>query len=291
MKIIVTIPAYNEAKIIGSVISDIHKVMKKNKYNYKILVVDDGSKDKTAEIAQKNGALVIRHNRNLGLAETFKTEMRECLAFNPDVIVHTDADGQYPVEYIPKLIEKIEQGYDLVLGSRFGKGKYKGSLMKKIGNKSFARVFSSLLRIRIYDTTTGFRAFTAEVAQLPFINSFTYTQEQLIRAGKAKMKITEVPVITNKTRRSKLFKNPFDYAVRSWINIFRIYRDFAPLKFFGGIGLSFILIGFIFGLYLVYNWVVFGNIGHLPLTILTMLLILAGIQVILFGFLADMYRK
>jgi len=292
MKVVVTIPAYNEEKTVGSIIREIKEVMDKTSYNYQILVLDDGSKDKTVEAAKKNGAFVVSNKRNLGLAETFKREMKECLKLKADIIVHTDADGQYPSYYIPEMIEKVEHGYDLVLGSRFGKGSYGGSsIMKKLGNRAFARVFSNLLKTKITDTTTGFRAFSKEVAELPLINTFTYTQEQLIRAGKSKMKIGEIPIKTNKTRPSKLFRNPFDYAVKAWINIFRIYRDFEPLKFFGRIGLLFILAGFLLGLFILYKIITVGSAGGIPRVILSMLLILVGIQIAFFGFLADMNRK
>ena len=292
MKAVITIPAYNEEKTIGLVIREIKEVMGKASYNYQILVLDDGSRDKTVEVARKNGAVVVSNKRNLGLAETFKNEMKECLKLKADIIVHTDADGQYPCFYIPEMIKKVEQGYDLVLGSRFGKGSYgNDSFMKKLGNRAFARVFSNLLKTKISDTTTGFRAFTREVAQLPLINTFTYTQEQLIRAGKSKMKISEIPIRTNKTRPSKLFRNPFDYAIKAWINIFRIYRDFEPLKFFGRIGLMFIIAGILIGLFILYRIITVGSAGGIPRVILSMLLILVGIQIAFFGFLADMNRK
>ena len=292
MKVVITIPAYNEEKTLGRVIREIKEVMDKTDYNYQILVLDDGSMDKTVEVAKKNKAVVISNKRNLGLAETFKNEMKECLKLKADIIVHTDADGQYPSFYIPEMIKKVEQGYDLVLGSRFGKGRYgNASFMKKLGNRAFARVFSKLLKTKLTDTTTGFRAFTKEVAELPLINTFTYTQEQLIRAGKAKMKVAEIPIKTNKTRPSKLFRNPFDYAIKAWINIFRIYRDFEPLKFFGRIGLLFVLAGFLLGLFVLYRIITVGNAGGIPRVILSMLLILVGVQITFFGFLADMNRK
>lgn len=289
--IVISIPAYNEELTISKLIDDIKKVMNENNYNYKILIVNDGSKDKTEEIAREKGALVFSHSRNKGLAETFKTEMQKCLELNADIIVHTDADNQYPSYYIPQLIKKIQEGYDLVLGSRFGQGKYSGSLMKKLGNIAFAKVFSSLLKTKIRDTTTGFRAFKKEVAELPMINNFTYTQEQLIRAGRSKMKITEIPITTNKTRESKLFKNSFDYAIKAWINILRIYRDFEPLKFFGSIGLAFILFGFLIGLRLIYFFISTGTVSHIPSQILTVLLIIVGVQIVLFGFFADSIKK
>ncbi|MBT4541078.1 glycosyltransferase [Candidatus Woesearchaeota archaeon] len=290
--IVITIPAYNEEKSIRRVLSGIKKAMQESKYkNYKILVLDDGSKDNTAKIAKIHGANVVSNGRNLGLALTFKREMEECIKLNADIIVHTDADGQYPARFIPDLIKNIENGSNLVLGSRFRKGKYSGSLMKRIGNIAFAKVFSGLLRTKITDTTTGFRAFTQDIAKFKLINTFTYTQEQLIRAGKAKMKIKEIPIKTYRTRPSRLFGNPFDYAIKAWINIFRIYRDFEPLYFFGRIGLIFIGLGFILGLYILYYLMVYGHVGGIPRVVLSMLLIMVGVQISLFGFLADMQNK
>ncbi len=291
MDVAITIPAYNEEKTLGRVIREIRNVMDSTKYKYKILVLDDGSIDNTSKVARKEGAIVVSNPRNLGLAETFKNEMKECLKLKADVIVHTDADGQYPAKFIPLMIKKIENGYDFVLGSRFGKGKYSGSIMKKLGNVAFAKVFSSLLRTKLTDTTTGFRAFTKEVAQIPLINNFTYTQEQLIRIGKAKMRIAEVPITTNKTRKSRLFKNSFDYAIKAWINIFRIYRDFEPLKFFGRIGGLFFGAGFLIGIYFLFLHFTGGIRGHLGLLFLMLICLSLGLQIVLFGFLADMDPK
>ena len=292
MKVVVSIPAYNEERTIGKVIDDIKTSLSQTNYDYDILVLNDGSRDKTAEIANSKGAIIISNPRNLGLAETFKREMQECLKLKADIIVHTDADNQYPAHYLPKLIKKIEEGHDLVLGSRFGTGKYSGSLLKSLGNKAFAKVFSGLLRTKLTDTTTGFRAFRKEVAELPLINSFTYTQEQLIRTGRAKMRIAEIAILANKTaRQSRLFKNPFDYAVKAWINILRIYRDFEPLKFFGWIGLSFMSVGFLLGIWILITLLQTGGVGGIPRVILSALFMITGIQIVLFGLLADMYQK
>ena len=119
MQIIISIPAFNEEKTLGNVIKEIKLEMLKTNYKYKILVLNDGSSDKTIEIAKQQGAIVYSNSRNKGLAVTFKEEMKYCLKEKADIIVHTDADGQYPAEFIPQLIKKIEEGYDLVLGSRF----------------------------------------------------------------------------------------------------------------------------------------------------------------------------
>jgi len=295
MNIIISIPAYNEEKTIGKVITDIKKVMNQTKYKYLVLVIDDGSKDKTAEIAKKNGAIVHSHSKNYGLAETFRTEIEKALKLGFDVFVHTDADGQYLAKDIPRLINEIKKGYDLVLGSRF-RGKIEDmSLLKRIGNKIFSKAISNIVRYDIKDCQTGFRAFTKEVAEkIKIISNHTYTQEQIIKTVLNKFKVKEIPIYFAKRKKgkSRLIKNPFEYAIKAWINILRIYRDYSPLKFFGCIGSFFSLVGFLIGLWLFSLFISKGTIGgHLPSAILSMLLILIGVQIIFFGFLADMKKS
>ena len=294
MKVVVTIPAYNEAKTIGKVISDIKEVMGKTKYSYKLLVVNDGSKDNTAEIAKNKGATIINHPTNYGLAETFKTEIEKSLAMEADVIVHIDADGQYSAKEIPLLIKEIESGCDLVLGSRF-KGKIEQmSQIKRWGNKAFSKVISNICRIKITDGQTGFRAFTKKVAgDIKIISTHTYTQEQIIKAAKHKFRIKEVPITFNRRigSKSRLMKGPIDYAIKAWLNILRIYRDYEPMKFFGSIGGFFIILGTLIGVWIVYNILKTGAAGGTPRVILSSLLLIAGIQIIVFGFLADMNKK
>ncbi len=293
MKIVVTIPAFNEENSIGIVVNRIKQVMGENDYNFEIVVVDDGSRDKTVDMAKRAGAIVYSHPRNYGLAETFKTEIKRCLELDADIIVHIDADGQYQAKEIPLLVKEVQKGYDLVLGSRFNGKIEKMSFIKRLGNKAFSKVVSRVSRMKISDSQTGFRAFTRDVARkVKIISNHTYTQEQIIRAVKQKFKIKEVPIFFAKREgKSKLISNPFEYAAKAWINIFRIYRDYEPLKFFGLLGLSVFSIGFIIGLYLVFLHFTSGIFGHFPLIMLDVLILSLGLQIIIFGFLADMYRR
>lgn len=295
MKVIVTIPAFNEEQTILKVIRDIKEVLEQNKYNYELLVINDGSTDNTVKVSEEAGAKVISHNRNMGLAQAFRTEVRECLKRKADIIVHTDADGQYQAKDIPILIKEVQNGADLVLGSRFKGGiEYMPSL-KKLGNKAFSKVISKITGYKISDCQTGFRAFTKEVAENVPITSFhTYTQEQIIRTLRLNYKIVEVPTFFARRGgggKSRLMKNPLEYAIKAWINLLRVYRDYEPLKFFGMIGSLFLSIGLLCGVYLLYNFIQTGIVGHLPLTILSVLFILLGIQIVIFGFLADMLKK
>lgn len=228
MKVIITIPAYNEEKTIRDVISKIKVVMDQTKYcySYLIIVVDDGSEDKTVEEATKAGACVFSHQENKGLAETFRTEMKICCELGAEIIVHTDADGQYKAEEIPLLIEQVENGYDLVLGSRF-KGTIENMpFTKKAGNRAFSIALSLLTRRKISDGQTGFRAFTRKVAEeIQIISDHTYTQEQIIRAAQNNYSIKEVPIHFAKRNdgKSRLMRSSLDYAFRAWKNILKIY--------------------------------------------------------------------
>jgi len=222
-KVVITIPAYNEEESIGAVINEIKNAMINTNYIYQIMVLDDGSVDRTKLITEENGVLFFSNGCNMGLAHTFKKEMEICMDLSADIIVHIDADGQYPPKYIPEMIESVLDGNDLVLGSRFGKGFYDGSISKKLGNMFFARFLCLLLGKNIQDTTTGFRAFTKEIAQLPINSKFTYTQEQLIRAIQCKKKVKEIPIIARKTRKSRLFSNIFEYFYRATITILKIF--------------------------------------------------------------------
>lgn len=294
MRLIITIPAYNEEKAIGGLIKEIKEVINKNKYDAKIIVVDDGSTDKTAIMAKKFGALVYSHPKNYGLAETFKTELEKCLELKADVIVHIDSDGQYVAEEIPLLINEIKKGADLVLGSRFGGVIEEMPITKKLGNRAFSFVVSNITGVKISDAQTGFRAFTRKIAQdVKIISDHTYTQEQIIRAIKDKFKVVEVPITFKKRLhgKSRLISNPFDYAIKAWINILRIYRDYEPLKFFGITGFFIFSFGFLIGLWLIYLFLSRGIVGRIPSILLAVLLMSLGFQLIVFGFLADMRKN
>src|SRR3989338_539069 len=293
MKVIVAIPAFNEEKSIKEVISRVTKVMDAGRYNYQVLVVDDGSKDKTAEIAKKAGAVVYSHPKNYGLAETFRTEIEKALQLGADAVVHIDADMQYRAEEIPKLLKEIKNGYGLVIGSRLKGTIEEMPAIKKLGNIAFSKAISNITKLKISDAQSGFRAFTRKVAEeVEITSNHTYTQEQIIRAVKKKFKIKDVPIYFAKREgKSRLISNPFEYAIKAWINIIRVYRDYEPLKFFGTIGGLIFGIGFLMGIYILYLYLTTGIVGHVPLVMLDVLTLSFGLQVIIFGFMADMLKK
>lgn len=291
-RIVITIPAFNEEKTIGKVIEDIKAVMNKTEYcdNYVILVVNDGSNDKTVEMAKEAGAVVYSHLKNFGLADTFRTEMRLCLNLGADIIVHTDADGQYLPSEIPFLISEVENGYDLVLGSRFLGEIEHMPRFKRFGNKAFSYVLSKLTKMTITDGQTGFRAFTREVAEkIPIVSKYTYTQEQIIRCVKEKYRVNEIPIYFAKRKdgNSRLMRGPLNYAFKAWRTIIRVYRGYYPMKFFGLIGGFMMFCSLPFGAYWLYKELTTGIQDYLWLIVIIASFIIIGIQTTLLGFVAD----
>lgn len=277
MKVIVCIPAFNEEQTIGEVIDGIKKVM--TDYSYEIIAINDGSTDNTKQVARMHGANVVSHRTKFGLAEAYRTGCREALERGADIVVTIDSDGQYSPEDVPDLLSPvIKNEADLVLGWR--KWKEYMPLSKRMGNWLFARVVSFLAKKKIRDPQTGFRAFTKEIAKFKIISDFSYTQETCIKAARAGFKILEVPIHFKKriSGKSRLFSNPLVYATRATIQIFRMLRDYSPIKFFGTVGAGLILAGILIG-------IIFGH------DLLALGCFLTGVSTLMFGFLADSLRE
>jgi len=222
--IVVTIPAHNEERTVGKVILGIRKALSNE--NHVIMIVADNCKDNTEAVAKQATAVVFSRDTKPGLAKAFRLEMRLAAKIKPEMIVHIDADGQYLASEIPKLVREVRNGYDLVLGSRLTGYIESMPFTKKFFNKLAARVFSVLLKQRIDDVTTGFRAFTPEIAKLPIRSNFTYTQEQLIRVCKLGYKIKNVPVsFLAREGESRLMKHSADYITRSLRELWKLNRE------------------------------------------------------------------
>ena len=278
-KIIITLPAYNEEKNIGIVVSKIKKVIP----TAQILVIDDGSKDYTAKIAKEAGATVVSFAANRGLVAAFKAAKKNALLMGADIILNMDADGQHRPEDIHLVLKPLlDNKADVVIGSRF-KGKIKKkSLIKYVGNIMFSKLISSLTRQRITDAQSGFRAYTREVAEhLEIKTGHTYTQQMLIQAAYHKFKIIEVPIIENVRRygTSKVVKNPFTFAYKAGNLLLSVLAIYHPIKFFGTSGFLLMLIGLIIGL-------IFSGRN-----VLSSLIIMIGFQFILFGVLFEIIKK
>jgi len=256
-----------------------------------ILVIDDGSRDRTAEVARQEGAdYILRFPNNRGLARAFRAGLDACLRLGADVIVNTDGDNQYSGEDIPALIRPILEGKaDMVVGDRDPASVRHFSRSKRLLQYYGSWVVRTLSGTSIPDTTSGFRALSREAAlRLNVISDFTYTIETIIQAGKKRLPVTHVPVKTNPTRDSKLFHSIWEYVKRSAATIVRIYALYEPLKVFSYVGGLLIILGLIPGIRFLYFYVQGTGGGHIQSLLLTVLLIIIGFQTVLIGLLADL---
>lgn len=221
MKVIVTMPAHNEEETIGSVIDSIREVLP----DAILMVMCDRCTDRTAEIAKNKGVIVNIASLPGGLARVFEQELVKALEQRPDVIIHTDSDGQYEPWYMPMMIASIQQGFSMVMANRLW-SKPKGMpVTKYVGNKLGSLAYSIALNRKIPDITTGFRAMTPYLAR-EFTNlkaEFTYTQETTWIAVKKGYAIKSIPTVfyARKSGKSRLMKGAIDYIRRSIVDFKR----------------------------------------------------------------------
>lgn len=294
MKLVVTIPSYNEEASLGSVIREIPEAIP-GVDQVEVLVVDDGSTDLTVDVAQQAGAdRVISHKRNMGLAKTFRDGLNEALSMGADIIVNIDADFQYNAGEIPKLIAPLLAGEaDIVIGDRQIDAldhMPRGNLW---GNKIATWVTRRTTGLPIRDAQTGFRAFSREAAlQMNLSGDYTYVQETLIQAANKDLTIVQVPVeFRKRTGESRLISSLSRYARSAGITIFRSFGAYHPFTVFSLLGIGILLLGFAVGSGVLVHYLRTGMVTpHFPSAVLTTVLILVGLQTLIFGLLADMLR-
>src|SRR5215213_1465937 len=228
MKLIIQIPCLNEEQTLPGTLADLPRVVE-GFDEVEWLVIDDGSRDQTVEVARTHGVdHIVRLTNNKGLASGFQAGLDASLKLGADVIVNTGAD-------IPKLVAPIVRGEaDLVVGDREVQTIEHFSPVKKSLQRLGSWVVRRASDTQVPDTTSGFRAYNREAAlQLVVVNKFTYTLETIIQAGKQFIAVDHVPVRTNsKTRESRLFKSMWSYVRRNAVSIFRIYARYEPLRVF-----------------------------------------------------------
>lgn len=307
MKLIVNIPAYNEEEKIAQTIERIRKSFtdafyKKGngaKITEKLIqVVDDGSDDKTAQIAQKNADIVISYKPNRRLAYSFKQAVESSLEQGADFMVNIDADGQFDPKDIPKLLTPILNGkVDMVVASRFGKHKAKNMpRIKNILNRLAAKMIGFFLNHEIDDLTCGFRAHNREtLLRLNLTNvHFTYTQETIIDAIGKNLKIKWIPVSVAyfADRESRIVKSVWQFVGNSGKIILKAIRDVRPLKFFGWPGIFLVSLGILgFIVFLGQYFQEFKISPFLNYIIFSSISIMFGVQLIIFALIADMIKS
>lgn len=290
MKLIVQIPCFNEEKTLPFTIQDIPRRIS-GISKVEILVVDDGSTDRTIEVAKRLGVdYVISNGMNKGLAKAFVAGIDACLKFGADIIVNTDGDNQYSGKDISKLVEPILKGKaDVVIGDRQTDLIEHFSYFKKKFQKFGSYIARRASNTDVLDAPSGFRCFSRDAAlRLNVLSEFSYTMETLISLGRQKLNIVSVPVHTNKILRgSRLYNGIFSYIKHSGETIIRTYSMYRALKTFLSIGVTSITLGIVLGLRYIYFFFNNGGQGHLHSLILAAILIVVGSQTVVFGILAD----
>ncbi|QYO63387.1 glycosyltransferase family 2 protein [Leptolyngbya sp. 7M] len=252
-KLIIQIPCYNEERTLGITLSALpRQVPGIDRVEW--LIINDGSRDRTVEVAKEFGVDHIVHfPTNQGLAKGFMAGLEACLRAGADIIVNTDADNQYCADDIPTLIQPILHGQaDMVIGARPIWDTRHFSLTKKLLQNFGSWMVRLASNTNVPDAPSGFRAFSRQAAmQLNVFNSYTYTLETIIQAGQKGMAIASVPIRTNPNlRRSRLVRNIPSYVFRSAMTILRIFMLYKPLRFFTWLG----AIPFSFGTLLGIRW-------------------------------------
>lgn len=291
MKVIIQIPCLNEAETLAIALADLPRELP-GADSVEWLIVDDGSTDDTVAVATANGVHhVVRHTRNRGLAEAFKTGLDAALRLGADIIVNTDADNQYDARDIPALVAPImSKQADVVIGARpiseiahFSPAK---KFLQKLGSWA-VRVAS---HTDIPDAPSGFRALSREAAmRMNVFNEYTYTIETIIQAGQKGMAITSVPVRVNgDLRPSRLVKSIPTYIKRSLITIVRIFMTYKPMRFFMIPALTVLAVATLLGGRYVYYAAIGQGSGHVQSVIFAASLAAIGFQLALIGLVAEL---
>jgi glycosyltransferase involved in cell wall biosynthesis len=289
-KLIIQIPCLNEAQTLPATLADLPKSIA-GIDTIEVLVIDDGSRDGTADVARACGVdHIVRLRRNKGLAAAFQAGIDACLKAGADLIVNTDADNQYAGHEIPKLLAPLLRGEaDICIGDRNVQGLSHMSWRKRQLQRLGSWVVRQVSNTTVPDTTSGFRAYTREAAlRMTIVSEFSYTLESIIQAGKKRMAIAHVPISVNpRTRESRLFGSIFSYIKRSGATIVRIYVMYEPLKVFTYLGLSIAGVGFLLAVRFGYYLLRYEGFRHTNSLIVAAVLIIVGFVVLVIGLLAD----
>ncbi len=290
MKLIIQIPCYNEAETLEIALNDLPKQIDGiDQIEY--LIINDGSKDSTVDVAKKWGVhYIVNFKRNKGLAKGFMAGLDACLRNGADIIVNTDADNQYCADDIEKLVRPIIEGRtDIVIGERpIDQTEHFSPLKKKLQHFGswVVRVAS---KSDIPDAPSGFRAYSREAAmQMNVSNEYTYTLETIVQAGRNKIAMTSVPIRTNaELRPSRLFSSMFGYVKKSMLTILRAFMMYKPMRFFTIFAAIPFLIGLGLGIrFMVYFFLGTGG-GHVQSLILASTLMMLGFMTFVIGLQAD----
>ncbi len=236
------IPAFNEEKNIAAILVKLKKI------SQEIIVCDDGSNDLTAKIAEGLGAIVVRHEKNLGYGTAIRTIFLKAQEMKADVLITFDADGQPRIEDIKKLLEPIKSNMaDVVIGSRFLNNSQNIPKYRKVGIKTITELTNIAGGTKITDSQSGFRAYNKKILEniKPTESGMGISTEILIKTQKAGFRILEVPITISYEGKTSTH-NPVSHGSSVVFSTLKYVAIERPLTFYGIPGIIFLCIGIFF---------------------------------------------
>ncbi len=291
MKLIIQIPCFNEESTLGITLDALPKAIAGiDKIEY--LIIDDGSTDKTVEVARTHDVHhILSLRRNRGLAKAFICGLDACIKHGADIIVNTDADNQYNADDIETIVRPILRGEaEIVIGARPIDNIAHWSLAKKLLQKIGSKVVRMASGTQIADAPSGFRAMSRDAAlRIHVFDNYTYTLETIIQAGRKNIPIISVPIRTNKDLRpSRLIHSIPEYIRRSLFTVTRIFMTYRPFRFFAIPGVIIFLVGLVPTTRFVYFYYIGQGGGHIQSLLYSVLFLGTGAALVVTGLIADL---
>lgn len=294
MKLVVQIPCLNEEATLPLVLKSIPKKIA-GIDEIHVLIIDDGSTDRTVEVAKEHGVKhFVHHIGNQGLGRSFHDGVNKALELGADILVNTDGDNQYPQNRIDDLVQPIIHGQaDIVIADRQTHSIEHFSFAKKMLQRVGSAVVNKAAGTNVPDAASGFRAYSREsLLRLNTITRFSYCTETIIQAGYKGMKLTSIPIDTNpKLRESRLFKSTGEHVIKSAITIIRAYTMYKPYMLFGTLGWTLFAVGLVpFARFTILSLEDGTTRGHIQSLLVGSLLMIAAFLCLVLNIIADLIR-
>lgn len=291
MKLFIQVPCLNEESTLPLVLKTIPKKIKGIDH-IELLIIDDGSTDKTVDVAKKLGVKhFVLHSGNMGLARSFHDGVNYALEHGADIVVNTDGDNQYPQEKISELVQPIIRNEaEIVVGDRQTSTIEHFSPVKKMLQRVGSWVVNKAAGTNIPDAASGFRAYSRKsLMRLNIVTTFSYCMETIIQAGNKRLAITSIPITTNeKTRESRLFKSTWQHVRKSGSAIIRAFIMYRPYAIFGTLAITLLIIGLVpFARFILF--VIDGTSGgHLQSLVVGIVFLIGSFLSVTLGIIADL---
>ena len=283
-RIAVLIPAHNEERFIGSVI------LQAMTYASDVVVIDDGSSDATSQIAMAAGAVVLRHETNLGKGAALNTGLGWVTSLAPDAVVLIDGDGQHlPTEIMAVVQPVLEDRADVVIGSRYLEHTSKVPRHRVLGHHFFNLIGNQVSGVHLTDSQSGFRAFSRRALEAVCFHSdgLSVESEMQLWARESQLRVMEVPITIRYIEKPK--RPVFVHGLMVLSGILRLVGQYRPMLYFGVMGSFLLVAGGIWGLWIVRLFIERRTLA-IGYSLIGVLLMVIGAQMIFSGIILHSVR-